>query len=136
MSTKIKYKDITKYKYELEEDYIIPLKELDGIFVYGDDNPKYSYATDHLAFKAGVLTVKKYYTWDGPSGPTIDTDDFMRGALVHDALYQLIRQGVIRKSFRKKADKILYRICREDGMSWFRAHYVLRGVRWFGGSSA
>ena len=39
----------------------------------------------------GHLIIKRSYAWDGPSGPTIDTKNFMRGSLVHDALYQLMR---------------------------------------------
>ncbi len=39
----------------------------------------------------GYLTVRLGYASDGPSGPTVDTKTIMRGAFVHDALYQLIR---------------------------------------------
>jgi len=45
----------------------------------------------------GSLCIREGYSWDGPSGPAIDTVDFMRGSLVHDALYQLNgmdRQGL------------------------------------------
>ena len=81
----------------------------------------------------GIMLIKRGYQWDGPSGPTIDTENFMRGSLVHDALYQLIREGRLRKDDRKRADKLLRRICRQDGMSYFRAWYVYRSVRMFGG---
>jgi hypothetical protein len=81
----------------------------------------------------GVLFVKKGYQYDGPSGPSVDTHNFMRGALFHDALYQLIDEGELTKSDRKRADRLLYEICRADGMSWFRASYVYRTVRIFGG---
>jgi len=81
------------------------------------------------------LWVDKRYAWDGPSGPTIDTENFMRGSLVHDALYQLIKEGYLdKKVWRLYADKILRKICLEDGMSKFRAWYVYHSVRWFGGS--
>lgn len=68
---------------------------------------------------------------DGPSGPTIDTKEFMRGAFVHDALYQLIREGHLLMRDRKQADKILRRMCIEDGMSRFRAWYVYEAVSRF-----
>ena len=56
----------------------------------------------------------------------------MRGSLVHDALYQLMRNGLLdRDEFRDEADSELIRICREDGMSGLRSWWVNKGVRWF-----
>ncbi len=50
--------------------------------------------TDFIALEAGgILHLRNGYAWDGPSGPTVDTGSFMRGSLVHDAFYQLIREG-------------------------------------------
>ncbi len=77
----------------------------------------------------GTLTMKKGYAWDGPSGSTRDTKSFMRGSLVHDALYQLMRSSLLPSSYREDADQELHRMCREDGMNRFRAWYVLLGVR-------
>jgi len=91
----------------------------------------------------GRLVVKKGYRWDGPSGPTIDSDSFMRGALVHDALYQLLRgghfgapesKGWVRA--RKAADGEMRRICREDGMIIFRRLYTHWAVRKFAAYAA
>lgn len=81
----------------------------------------------------GELWMKSGYLWDGPSGVAIDTPTFMRASLVHDALYQLIKQGLLPKSARKKADAEMRRICREDGMGWFRSWYAWAAVRVFGG---
>ncbi len=81
----------------------------------------------------GILLVKKGYAWDGPSGPTIDTPSFMQGALVHDALYQLGREGLLSEVWRKVADRELVRFCKMDGMGWFRRQYVYAAVRWFAG---
>jgi len=83
----------------------------------------------------GVLHVSKDYAWDGPSGPTIDTPDFMRASLVHDALYQLMSEGYISKKFRKHADQLFFNILREDKMPWFRAAYSWLAVRLFGWTS-
>ena len=77
----------------------------------------------------GLLTISKGYTWDGPSGPAIDTLNFMRGSLIHDALYQLMREEVLPQSTRKRADQILREICIEDGMSKIRSWWVYTGVR-------
>ena len=84
----------------------------------------------------GKLTIRKGYAWDGASGPAIDTRNFMRGSLIHDALYQLMREEVIPRNERKKVDKILREVCLSDGMSGFRSWYVYKGVRIFGASSA
>ena len=85
----------------------------------------------------GALTIKRGYAWDGPSGPTIDTKNFMRGSLVHDALYQLMREGHLNwRIHRDVADKLLRRMCREDGMAAIRAWWVYQAVKHFGKSSA
>lgn len=82
----------------------------------------------------GRLVIKEGYAWDGPSGPTIDTPTFMRGSLVHDALYQLMRENYLsRIAYRKEADEILRQLCLEDGMWRIRAWWVYWGVRFFGG---
>lgn len=123
MLNKCIYKD--GYKYQLARDLEIALT----IF------PPEVVETQFLMLTPyGELTIKKGYAWDGPSGPSFDTDTFMRGSLVHDALYQLIANKLIDKSKRKKADDTLRRICIEDGMSRFRAWYVYKAVRRFGGN--
>jgi hypothetical protein len=84
----------------------------------------------------GLLTIYLGYCWDGPSGPTIDTKNFHRGALVHDALYQLLRGGHLPREKRADADRILMELCRHDKMSDFRSYYVYQSVRLCGSSSA
>lgn len=90
----------------------------------------------------GVLDIADGYAWDGPSGITIDTKSFMRGSLIHDALYQLLREtglglGHNRHDIRRhQADLVLRDICLEDGMWVWRAKWVYRGVRLGGGPSA
>jgi len=115
------------YKYQLKEPYVVDV----GI------QPKEGIETDYLALTVdGILTVKKGYAWDGPSGPTLDTANFMRGSLVHDALYQLMREGHLDGGcHREAADRLLQRLCREDGMSALRAWWVYLGVRFGGGPS-
>lgn len=89
---------------------------------------------------SGLLTISKGYAWDGPSGPTIDTKTFMKGSpppppLVHDALYQLMRMKLLPISHKDYADRILQRICKDDGMCRLRAWYVYWGVRLFAKSA-
>jgi len=113
------------YKYELQKPYEYQI----GIKNSGM-NSMYLNLYDN-----GTLIIEEGYAWDGPSGPTINTKTFMRGSLVHDALYQLIRERLLpmpRRLSRAIADKILYKIIREDGMFWFRAWYVYLFCRLFG----
>jgi hypothetical protein len=110
------------YKYQLQEAYSLQL----------DFAPAEDITTDYFQFlKNGTLTVMKKYAWDGPSGPTWDTLDSMRGSLVHDVGYQMIREGYLLESHRPLFDLILHQICVEDGMSLFRAKYWYLGVKHF-----
>ncbi len=84
----------------------------------------------------GMLRVANGYAWDGPSGPTFDTKNFMIGSAAHDALYQLIRMEKLSASCRKLADQTLCDLCLEAGMSRIRAKYTYWAVRKFGGASA
>ncbi len=124
----ITYKKRRIYKYNLQTEY----KYQTDIVVdkLGVDLGKLKITKD------GYLTLKDGYAWDGPSGPTIDTKNFMRGSLVHDALYQFMRSAIIDQDQRKRADEILKEICINAGMSKIRAWWVYLGVRWFGSSSA
>lgn len=83
----------------------------------------------------GTLLVKDGNAWDGPSGPTFDTPSFMRGSLIHDALYKLIRKGYLPQHYKNVADLILKDICLEDDMWPIRAWWVYKGVTYFGKSS-
>ena len=61
----------------------------------------------------------------------------MRGSLIHDALYQLMRERYLDKEkYREPADRLLQSICKEDGMSSLRAWLVYLGVRLGGDPSA
>lgn len=107
-----------------------------------------------ILYPTGRLLIRKGYAWDGPSGPSVDTKSFMRGSLVHDALYQFLREGKVLHmepnepgglvdtqflnpdGWREIADNLLHEHCREDGMSRIRAWFVLRVVRRFAGDAA
>lgn len=122
------YRELLIYKYQLMEDYSMQL----------DIRPQ---SDINLAFlsltTSGLLTIKKDYAWDGPSGPTIDSRNFMRASLVHDALYQLMRLNVLDyQLYRQRVDEYLREICLEDGMSPFRAWYSYQAVRLFGEANA
>ncbi len=116
------------YKYQLRQDYVVVVP-----LPYSDHDIE----TEYLSLSGtGVLTIRKGYAWDGPSGPTIDTRNAMRASLVHDALYQLIRLGHLPYRYRDRADDIFYNILREDGMSAIRATLWRKNLGWFGGKNA
>jgi hypothetical protein len=124
MKPQIKYIKVD-YDYQLYEDYFIKIK------IYPEKDivhPLFNLQT------SGMLMVYEGYYWDGPSGPTWDDDSNMRGSLVHDVLYQMMREGLLPRSRKNRAyaDKLFYKMLRQDGMSWFRARYYLKGVRKFG----
>lgn len=114
------------YKYQLSETYKVYIP----IYRPFDIQTQFISLT-----RFGLLIIHAGYAWDGPSGPTIDTPNFMRGSLVHDALYQLMRWELLPQNYRRRVDKILYDMCYEDNMSAFRASWVYRGLR-VGGSLA
>lgn len=129
-SSKITYRKLRSYKYQIME----PFAYQTNFFDLGNVSTKDDWV---VLENNGLLKTKKGYTWDGASGPTIDTKNFLRGALVHDALYQLIRENLLEMKYRKDADQLLRDICREDGMSRLRSWYVYLAVRsWFGKKAA
>ena len=71
------------YKYQLKREYSLLTR------ICPDDDIQTLFVT---LSKNGFLRIKTGYAWDGASGPAIDTRNFMRGSLVHDALYQLMRE--------------------------------------------
>lgn len=63
----------------------------------------------------GKLTIKEGYACDGPSGPAIDSPQLMAAAFVHDFLYGLLRNGILRPEFRFEADMIFYKMAIRAG---------------------
>lgn len=115
------------YKYQLKRTHvtktnILPSK---GIF------------TEYIDLtRDGILTIRQGYAWDGASGPTWDTKSSMTGSLVHDALYQLMRMGLLERMWRYAADRLLQAICVKCKMFKWRARGWYRAVRLAARSSA
>ena len=123
MDLTISYKKRRKYKYTLFSDY----EHCTTIC------PSYPIVTRFIDLDmSGVLTIKRNYAWDGASGPVFDTRRIMRGSLVHDALYQLMREEHLPQKARENADWLLREICIEDGMPKFNADLVYLAVDLFG----
>ena len=109
------------WKYKLLENYYVACN-------VGVKNPKDS-KTELITLYPDGVVVRKGYAWDGPSGPTWDTETGMRGSLVHDALYQCIREGIYSPTKRRRADRILKTVLKEDRMNILRRTYWYWGVR-------
>ena len=113
------------YKYQIRRDFSVHT-EIKGFDV----------DTGFISLtQEGVLVGKSGYAWDGASGPTWDTKNSMRGSCAHDILYQLIRLGLIPKTYKEYADKLLHDLCTEDGMWSWRADYWRWAVLTFGEDS-
>ena len=121
------YRKLHKYKYQLTEDFVYKTG-----MIWPDITAEYI----SLDYVHGNICIKKGYCWDGPSGPTYDSKSAMRASLVHDALYQLIRMRKLTPICRKNADKLLYKICLEDGMWKWRAWLWCQAVKRFAGWAA
>lgn len=109
MSDPVQYR--TGYKYSLWKTYRVQTR------IRG-------YTVKHRLFELtedGWLTIFENYPWDGASGPTIDTKSSIRGSLVHDALYEMMRLGLLPQSCFTLANEELRDICKEDGMWNWRA---------------
>ncbi len=115
------------YKYQLAEDYAVYIQVFPMLDIY----------TRFIALTTkGLLTICRDYAWDGASGPTLDTEDTMVPALVHDTLYQLLREGYLSPDYLKDADEQLDRMLRKRGMSGIRRWIWRRGLALAGGAAA
>lgn len=125
---KIKYRELKDYKFEVAEYFYLQteFRPSKDIQVFSNGKLVLSLST------SGLLEIFPGYAWDGASGIAINTKNFIRGSLVHDVPYQLMRMGLLPLSQRDKADRLLQKICIEDGMSTFRAWYVYKTVSAFG----
>ena len=109
------------YKYTLSEDFTFRVP------IYVECNIKdYVYL-----YSDGTLIIKKGYSWDGASFPAINTKTFIKSSLVHDCLFQLMREGKLSREYKPIADTLLREISIEQGMCKIRAWYVYWAVRLF-----
>ena len=120
----MKYRELNGYNYDTAED-----EHLD-IEIYEDAH------NDYIWLKEGHLIIMKHYAWDGASGPAKDDKTNMTASLVHDALYQLMREKLIERTHRKYIDQLFRDICLKNGMSKFRAWYYYTAVRLFSKNSS
>ena len=116
------------YKHQLASEYKIKISI----------RPATDITTDFIDLDTeGNLLVKEAYAWDGPSGPVKDTPRNLRASLVHDALYQLMRNDELKtRTHRRAADEEFKRLCKEDGVSKHWASIWFKALRKFGEPAA
>lgn len=123
------YRPIRRYKYQLREDFRY---DVGRAFPDGPIQNEFI----HLS-PEGVLTIRTYYAWDGVSGPVIDTQANLKASLVHDALYQLMREGRLDPAeYREWSDRLFMEMCRKGGVMDLFARLYFKGLTWFGAKNA
>lgn len=114
------------YKYQLRKDF----------YCQTSLRPESDIITEWVClYKNGLMYFKHGYAWDGCSGPTWDDKTNMRGGLVHDGGYQLIRLGQIGPEYKEAFDRELQKAMIEDGAFKIRAWYYYQAVKRFGAGS-
>jgi hypothetical protein len=130
----MKYSLTKHYKYKLEETYTTQTNitgvEFDTPYISMLDN--------------GQFFVKKGYAWDGSSIPHkkllrvlslgfYDPDKYCKiASLVHDALCQAMREGLLDKEYKYDTDNLYYAMCIDGGMSARQALRRLNALCKFG----
>ena len=78
----------------------------------------------------GWVTLYDGFWWNG-SNFSIDADTNIRASAFHDALYWMLDMEIITYTWnnRRKADKVMYNIMKEDGAAWIRCRYFWRAIR-------
>lgn len=108
------------FEYQLREDFFIQTgirPEVPARFLFVELNTE------------GMLLIKRGWAWDGASGPTLDTRSSMVAAMVHDALYGLMKRELLAKKYKAEADKLFYNLLIEDGMWKWRAGVWYEAVK-------
>jgi hypothetical protein len=124
----MKYQELKGYKYELVESLAVQT----GLTNLSDE---IIFIRDYIGlFSDGILSINMGYQWDGMSGVG-DSKQSMRASLVHDALYQLMREGLLDRKYKDAADRLLQQILIEDGASKLNAWICYQGVKMFGKKS-
>lgn len=112
------------YKYQLRENYLVQTRI----------HPERDIVTELVRLdRDGLMLIRKYFAWDGCSGPTWDDKTNMRGGLVHDAGAYLLRAGLLDPSWLPVVNGELRRIMLEDGAWPWRARYYEKAVSLFNG---
>lgn len=87
--------------------------------------------TKYFSIVNGAIEAKKGYQWDGATGiPRIfQSDKLIVPSLIHDILCLGVEVQELPIKYRKVADKIFYKLCRDQGISWLVSKILYRAVR-------
>tara|TARA_R110000772_G_C13310322_1_gene440481 strand:- start:54115 stop:54588 length:474 start_codon:yes stop_codon:yes gene_type:complete len=115
------YQDAERYIYKISEKVSIEVPFESGLL------PTQVVANEFIKLECidtgtVLITAKKGYSWDGASG-AINTESWVVASLVHDCLYQLMREGLLNRSLRKQADLAMYYFLKK---SMIRGNYFSR----------
>lgn len=121
MEVNITYR--SKYKFQLYKDYWVKTNILVNEPVGNDYT---------ILDSDGSLLIKKGYAWDGVTGLFFTPKSLLRATLVHDALYQLMRENRLDRVNKGKADKLLFGMSVKDSFLLPCAVCMYIIVSWFG----
>ena len=124
LTRETRYSKCSKYKYRLHQPILVEIE----IYGYEIDLPFFKLQPD------GLLILRKGYCWNG-SNYSIDYKSRTASA-VHDAGYQLMREGCIEKSHRKYIDQVYKEILIIKGLWVWHANFRYNMLRKLGGTSA
>jgi hypothetical protein len=121
----IDYKDLRNYNYRTNRRHYYKT-EIKGFYI----------SHEFISLdSSGNLTIHKHYCWDGATWFP-DFDCVMEASLVHDAIYQLGREGSFLQDgedVRFIADGMFRDLCIKNGMANFVAGVLYKFLRKFGG---
>lgn len=112
------------YRYKLDEAYLYRLPF---------SVPNATVRDGWVVVINNQLAIANGYAWDGAStGLPWTPKKWLRPSLLHDALYQLIREGLLHMDFRKDADEVFFRLLRENRVNIAVATVAYWAVRLLG----
>lgn len=118
----MKYK--SGYRYKLDEAYLYQLPF---------SAPNATVRDGWVVVINGQMGIANGYAWDGAStGLPWTPRKWLRPSLLHDAPYQLIREGKLPMELRADVDLAFYHNLRENGVSFVVATVAYWAVRLFG----
>lgn len=122
MGASTRIQSLAPYKYRTRENYRLPTTikghSVEGAYYRLEEN--------------GILSISGCYAWNGTSGPVPDTDRNLGASLVHDVLYQMLREGQLPLSLRHEIDRLFGEHCRALGTPRIIAAVYVWGLRVFG----
>lgn len=114
------------YKYQVAEDVLFHTKMLGHNII-----------TKRIELHTnGDLIVREGYACDGPSGPTVDRNENMSAAVLHDALYQLMRMRLLKHLHWREADAEYGKQMKKCGAWGITVKINLLGLKMMGGKYA